>query len=237
MDRNNYCGMCTECIKSCPKDNIGLFLRPLGSDRMPRGYDEMFNIIIMLVVAIVFSITMGGPWGVIKDAANVTESRELIPFFIYITTIWGLALVVFPGLFALAALASKRLAGDPIRFRPLVLGLSYMLVPIGIFAWIAFSLPMLMVNYNYILVVLSDPLGLGWNLLGTANFAFKPFAPEWIPLIQGIIMLAGLYFSLSRGYLGLKNLLPKSISRFRALLPPSIFTLIVVNIFLKLCMG
>jgi len=143
MNRNNYCGMCTECIKSCPKDNIGLFLRPFGADRMPRGYDEMFNIIIMLVVAIVFSITMGGPWGVIKDAANVTESSQ-------------------------------------VGFRNLILSLSYMLVPIGIFAWIAFSLPMLMVNYSYILVVLSDPLGMGWDLLGTANIAFKPFLPEWI---------------------------------------------------------
>jgi polyferredoxin/plastocyanin len=117
MNRNNYCGMCTECIKSCPKDNIGLFLRPFGTDRMPRGYDEMFNIIIMLVVAIVFSITMGGPWSIIKDAANVTESRELMPFLIYITTIWGLALLVFPGLFALVALASKRLAGQQVNFR------------------------------------------------------------------------------------------------------------------------
>jgi hypothetical protein len=204
---------------------------------MPRGYDEMFNIITMLVVAIAFSITMGGPWGVIKDAANVTESRELIPFLIYASTIWGLALLVFPGLFALTALASKRLAGERIEFRPLILRLSYLLVPIGIFAWIAFSLPMLMVNYNYILVVLSDPLGLGWNLLGTANYPFKPFAPEWIPPIQGVIMLAGVYFSLSRGYLGLKNLLPETISRFKALLPASFFTLIVVNIFLKIYMG
>ena len=191
----------------------------------------------MLVVAIVFSITMGGPWGVIKDAANVTESRELMPFLIYLATIWGLALLVFPGLFALVALVSKRLTGSQVGFRPLILRLSYMLVPIGIFAWIAFSLPMLMVNYNYILVVLSDPLGLGWNLLGTANYAFKPFLPEWIPIIQGVIMLAGIYFSLSRGYLGLKKLLPESIPRFKALLPPSIFALIVVNVFLKIYMG
>ena len=237
MNRNNYCGMCTECIKSCPKDNIGLFLRPLGSDRVPRGYDEMFNIIIMLVVAIVFSITMGGPWSVIKDAANVTESRELIPFLIYVSTIWGLALVVFPGLFALVALASKRMAGDQVGFRTLILRLSYILVPIGIFAWIAFSLPMLMVNYSYILVVMSDPLGMGWDLLGTANFTFKPFIPEWIPIIQGVILLAGIYFSLSRGYLGLKNILPESIPRFKALMPPSIFALIVVNVFLKIYMG
>ena len=237
MNRNNYCGMCTECIKNCPKDNIGFFLRPFGSDRRPRGYDEMFNIIIMLVIAIVFSVTMGGPWGVIKDAANVTESRELIPFLIYIASIWGLALLVFPGLLALVALASRRLAGSRVSYRALILRQSYMLVPLGIFAWIAFSLPMLMVNYNYILVVLSDPLGLGWNLLGTANYPFNPFYPEWIPLIQGTILLAGIYFSLSRGYLGLKDLIPDSIARFKALLVPSIFTLIIVNLFLKLYMG
>jgi hypothetical protein len=34
MNRNNYCGLCTECIKSCPKDNVSIFLRPFGSDRM-----------------------------------------------------------------------------------------------------------------------------------------------------------------------------------------------------------
>jgi hypothetical protein len=112
-----------------------------------------------------------------------------------------------------------------------------MLVPIGIFAWIAFSLPMLMVNYSYILVVLSDPMGLGWNLLGTANYTFKPFMPEWIPLIQGMILLAGLYFGLSRGYLGLKNLIQNPALRTKAMIVPSIFALLVVNIFLKIYMG
>ena len=48
----------------------------------------------------------------------------------------------------------------------MTLRLAYILVPVGIFAWIAFSLPALMVNYNYILSVVSDPLGLGWNLFG-----------------------------------------------------------------------
>jgi hypothetical protein len=36
-DSNLYCGLCTECYKSCPEDNIGLFLqKPLTSVVAPR---------------------------------------------------------------------------------------------------------------------------------------------------------------------------------------------------------
>jgi polyferredoxin/heme/copper-type cytochrome/quinol oxidase subunit 2 len=237
MKRNNYCGLCTECIKSCPKDNVGVFIRPFGSDRKLKGYDEMYNVIIMLVVALVFSITMSGPWGVIKDAANVTESRQLVPFLIYVALIWILALGVFPGIFALVARAARRYAGSSTSNRTVLLRLAYILIPIGIFAWIAFSLPMLMVNYSYILNVLSDPLGLGWDILGTAAFPFQPFHPESIPVIQGIILLFGLYFGLSRGYLGLKEIMAVPDARAKAMIIPSIFALLVINIFLKLYMG
>ena len=237
MKRNNYCGLCMECIKSCPKDNVGVFIRPFGSDRKLKGYDEMYNVIIMLVVALVFSITMAGPWGVIKDAANVTESRQIVPFLIYVALIWILALGVFPGIFALVARAARRYAGSSTSNRTVLLRLAYILIPIGIFAWIAFSLPMLMVNYSYILNVLSDPLGLGWDILGTAAFPFQPFYPESIPVIQGIILLFGLYFGLSRGYLGLKEIMAVPDARGRAMIIPSIFALLVINIFLKLYMG
>jgi polyferredoxin len=237
MTRNNYCGLCTECIKSCPKDNVSLFIRPFGSDRIIKGYDEMFNVIIMLVVAIAFSVTMLGPWGVIKNAANVTESREILPFLIYIAAIWGLALVIVPGLFALVGQAANRLAGSPGTNRAMTLRLVYMLIPIGIFAWIAFSLPTVMVNYSYILNVLSDPFGFGWNLLGTADYPFKPLYPEAIASIQGVTLLAGLYFGVSRGYLGIKQLVPDSGGRFRTMVIPAFFALLVVNIFLKLYLG
>ena len=237
MKRNNYCGLCTECIKSCPKDNVGVFIRPFGSDRKLKGYDEMFNVIIMLVVAIVFSVTMSGPWAFIKDAANVTESRQILPFLIYVALIWILALGVFPGIFALVARAARRFAGSQEDNRTVILRLAYILIPIGIFAWIAFSLPMLMVNYGYILNVLSDPLGLGWDILGTADFPFQPFYPQSIPLIQGIILLSGLYLGLSRGYLSLKDIITSPNLRAKAMMIPSIFALLVVNIFLRLYMG
>jgi plastocyanin len=237
MDRNNYCGLCTECIKSCPKDNVGIYIRPFGSDRVLKGYDEMFNVMIMLVVAIAFSITMGGPWPVIKDAANVTESRQIAPFLIYVASIWTLSLAVFPGIFALVARLANRMGGSLTNNRTMTLRLAYILVPIGIFAWIAFSLPMLMVNYSYILNVLSDPLGLGWNIFGTAQYPYRPFLPEWIPLIQGVILLVGLYLGISRGYLAIKDIVKNAVTRSKAMIIPSVFALLIVNVFLKLYMG
>ena len=197
----------------------------------------MFNAVIMLVVAIAFSITMAGPWGAIKDAANVTESRQIGSFLFYVASIWILALGVFPGMFVLVSLAAKKFSGSGESSKTIILRLAYILIPIGIFAWIAFSLPMLMVNYSYILNVLSDPLGFGWNILGTSDFPFQPFYPESIPIIQGIIMLCGLYFGLSRGYLSLKDILQSPRARAKAMIIPSIFTLLVINIFLKLYMG
>ena len=237
MSRNNYCGFCMECLKSCPKDNIGVFLRPFGSDRVFKGYDEMINVIIMLVVAIAFSITMLGPWGFVKAAANVTESRQIVPYLLYLAAIWGSALVVFPGLFALTARGANRLAGKPASNRDMTLRLAYILIPVGIFAWIAFSLPSVLVNYNYIFAVISDPLGLGWDIFGTADYPFNPFYPEWIPTIQGIVLLTGLYLGLSRGFMALKTITPNSVARVKAMLLPSLFALVMVNILLKLYMG
>jgi len=237
MRRNNYCGLCTECIKSCPKENVGFFLRPFGSDKKLKGYDELFNVVIMLVVAVAFSIVMLGPWGFIKDAANVTESRQVIPFLVYLATIWSFALLIVPGFFMLVARGAGRLAGVKINNRLLTLRLAYILIPIGIFAWIAFSLPTIMVNYGYIISVFSDPLGLGWDLLGTADVHFKALIPDWIPVIQGVVLLAGLYLGLSRGFSALKDLLPDTKLQIRAMLLPSIFALLAVNLLLKLYLG
>jgi len=242
MDRNNYCGLCTECIKSCPKGNVSIFFRPFGSDRQFKGYDEMFNVIIMMVVAIAFSITMLGRWGFIKEAANVTESRQLVPFLIYLISLWGASLLIFPGLFALATKGAHRLISGRMMERQgshkeLMLRLAYMLVPLGIFFWIAFSLPSVMVNYSYILAVFSDPFGLGWDIFGTAGYHFSPFMPEWIPVILGVILLGGLYFALTRGNLALKGVVGDPALRVRALIFPALFVLFAVNIMLKLFVG
>ncbi len=237
MSRNNYCGLCTECLKSCPKDNVGFFLRPFGSDLRLKGWDEAFNVLIMLAVGLVFSVTMLGPWDFIKQAANVSESRNLPGFLVYLGVVWSLTLVVMPGLFSLAAKAGQRWADAEAPFKKLALALAYTFIPLGIFIWIAFSLPQVMINYNYILAVLSDPLGLGWDLLGTANLPFKPFWPESIPFLQGILILAGLYLGLSRGFASLAAVIPQRRQRALAITPMALLALVMANVFLKLYMG
>lgn len=129
------------------------------------------------------------------------------------------------------------MAGAKVSEKELTLQLSYILIPVGIFAWIAFSLPSIMVNYSYILTAFSDPLGLGWNLFGTADTPFRPFLPDWIPMIQGSILLTGLYLGVTRTYLGLKHLIRNPSARMKALILPSLFALWIVNVLLRLYMG
>jgi len=132
---------------------------------------------------------------------------------------------------------SCRIAGIKGASKPVILQLSYMLIPVGIFAWMAFSLPSIMVNYSYVLNVLSDPLGYGWDIFGTAHFNVNPFYPEKVPLIQGLMLLTGLYFGIQRCFLGLGPLIADKKTRIKLICLPALFALGVVNIFLLLYLG
>jgi len=56
-------------------------------------------------------------------------------------------------------------------------------------------------------------------------------------LIQGIILLAGLYFGLSRGHAAIKDLVLNPALRAKTMVIPGFFALFVVNILVKLYMG
>lgn len=75
------------------------------------------------------------------------------------------------------------------------------------------------------------------TMLGTADVHIRPFFPAWIPLVQGMLLLSGLYLGVSRGYHGLARLIPDSTERTRAVLLPALFALGVTSLFLKLYMG
>lgn len=112
-----------------------------------------------------------------------------------------------------------------------------MLVPMGLLAWIAFSVPLIMVNGSYIISVVSDPLGWGMNLLGMAEFPWTPFKPEWVPFVQVPVLLAGFYYSMRGLHKVGRKLFADQKQRLRSLIPPTALLLGITLVFMKLFIG
>jgi hypothetical protein len=149
-----------------------------------------------------------------------------------------LALVIFPGLYYLSIRLAKWYArADAIPTKELFLRYAYALVPMGLLAWIAFSVPLVMVNGSYIISVISDPLGWGMNLFGTAEFPWTPFWPDRVPLIQVPILLAGFYFAQRGLHRIARQLFPNPLQLRRSVVPPTVLLLGVTLVFLKLFIG
>jgi polyferredoxin len=193
--KNTYCGTCMECLRTCPHDNIALNLRPFGSDlkvKTGRKLDEAFKAFIMLGSAVVYALVLLGPWGVLKSAAYHIRSY---PWLLYVLAFLVFVLGLIPGCFYLAVYLGRSLVPSNTPVRRDFIDFAYALVPLGLAAWIAFSLSFVFTNLSYLWVTLSDPMGWGWNLLGTAGVAWTPYFTQIIPVIQVVVLLAGLGWS------------------------------------------
>lgn len=238
MERNNYCGLCFECVKNCDAGNIGLFWRPFCTDKKMKSFDESWKAFIMITLAFVYSVNLLGPWGIFKDWANFTETGKWPGFMLVSLAIVLLCTVIVPGIYGLFIAWSKKLSGaKELPFKDLFIKYSYCLVPLGLLAWVAFSIPLIMVNGAYIVSVVSDPFGWGWNLLGTANFHWTPFLPHWVPYIQIPVLLTGLFYSIKSTYeIGIEIFTDKT-KTLRSLIPIVIFLAGITIGFLRLFVG
>lgn len=200
MSRNTYCGMCFECFRTCSLDNMSLRLRPPGTDLLVdknRGLDEAWKAFIMLGAAAIYASTMMGPWGFLKDWAN---ARSLSGYLTYISILLTIVLAAVPAVFGGFTWIGRRMSGVAVPFRRLFTNLSYSLVPMGMCAWIAFSLAIVFPNGSYVIPVISDPFGWGWDLFGTASFPWTPFGLTWLPYLQVITLVLGLLYSIDIGF-------------------------------------
>lgn len=191
LTKNTNCGLCMECIRTCPHDNIAINLRPFSADlaKPSARIDESFKAFIMLGSAMIYAGVLLGPWGVLKDAAyNVGTGA----WFIYAGVFLGIIFVIMPSLFALCVPRLENLNTFKKRFATL----STALIPLGLMFWVAFSISFVLTNASYILASLSDPLGLGWNLFGTANTAWQPLLMSILAPGQTLALVGGLIWSM-----------------------------------------
>lgn len=202
--KNTYCGMCLECFKTCPYDNMAFNLRPPGIDllvdtkREKRGMDEAWKAFIMLGIAMVFFLTMQGPWGTLKDMVRGSTVKGYLTFIVAHS---AFSLLIVPGIFLVFAFFSKMLSGDKeVSVRTIFLNFSYTLIPIGLGVWIAFSVGIILPNGSYILHILSDPFSWGWNLFGTANIPWTPVLTYAMGYIQGAVLVMFYLFAIAYGF-------------------------------------
>ncbi len=210
MERNNFCGLCFECVKACPFDNIALRTRGFGKDLLVKGrhgLDEAWKVFIMLTLAVLYIVVMQGPWGIVRTWANVFYTppygwalNGVNGFLLYAGIFWGSTLLIIPGIFLGFTSLSRFLGGRQVRLKVAFTNLAYAAIPLALAAWIAFSIPIVMVNWSYIVATVSDPFGWGWNLFGTRDVAWQPLIPQWIPYIQMAVLNIGLAFSAYFGF-------------------------------------
>ncbi|GIK39711.1 MAG: hypothetical protein BroJett011_35440 [Chloroflexota bacterium] len=237
LERNTYCGLCTECLKSCPRDNIALNLRPFGSDLLVakgRSLDEAYKAFIMLACALLYAAVLLGPWGWLKGWANMDTWGQ---WAIYAAGFLSVNLLVVPGLFWLAAMAARKLARLEISPRQAFVDYAYTLVPMGLMGWIAFSFAFVFVNGSYALSVLSDPFGWGWNLFGTKDIPWTPFLPDFAAALQVMVLLVGLAFSITIAFRMGRQHAKSDALAWRGTLPVAAFLSAVTFVFLKLYLG
>jgi polyferredoxin len=190
LTKNSYCGLCMECIRTCPHDNIAVNVRSFSADlaKPSARMDEAFKAFIMLGSAMIYAGVLLGPWGTVKDAAyNVGTSA----WFVYAAVFLAIIFIVMPFLFGLCITRFENLNLFKKRFTTL----STALIPLGLMFWVAFSLSFVLTNASYILASLSDPLGLGWNLFGTAQTAWQPMLTSILAPGQTLALVGGLIWS------------------------------------------
>ncbi len=195
---SSQCGLCMECLRVCPQDNIALNLRPFSSDlgapRRTQRLDEAFLAMVMLGSALAFSAVFTGPWGILKNATLAIGS---LPWLGYAAGFLSLNLVFIPAVFALAVWLAEMGSYRPVPFRRALASWSQVLLPLGLFSWIAFTISFALPKFSYIINALSDPLGWGWSLLGSTEVVVNADKFSIAPIFQLAALLVGLYWSVN----------------------------------------
>ena len=187
MDKNTYCIYCAECIKTCPYDNVAVNIRPFGQD-MVKGthvrFDEAAMVIVMLAMTTFHGVTMTPVWGA---TVSTLQRAASLPYLASFTIgMFGFLAVLAATYYGFAALSHKMAPIPGMTRRQLSIRYAYAFLPIALFYHFAHNSMHFFVEGAAIVPVLSDPLGWGWNLLGTA--AMRPGALLPAPAVWTIML-------------------------------------------------
>ena len=157
--------------------------------RRPRGATPTGTAALMLVWlgGTGFDAFANTPFWVDVLGASQGWTRTLLNT---VGLIWVTAIVT--GAFLLVVWVADR-GTEPARLRPLAVPLGFALVPLATGWFIAHDLTLLLFEGQNFIALLSDPLGKGWDLLGTFNHTidFTVVQATWVRVVQLGVLVVG----------------------------------------------
>ncbi len=200
IERATYCTLCTECVRACPSNNIGIFARRFGKDISNENKfqkDEAYLAVVLLALTSFHGLTMTPTWYSLTDAVQAYCHTGYKTAF----SILMLLCIVLPiALFWGVAIFSNLISDDKHKVSYIFRAFAFSLIPIALFYHVAHNSMHLFREGQNIIPLFSDPLGRGWNLFGTAKIEYQPFLSiETIWYLQIFTILIGhiygIYFS------------------------------------------
>jgi len=210
MNENQYCTLCTECVKSCPHDNIGLNVRSSGADVLyPHRSkpDEAYMAILVFIVSAFHGAAMIPLWmewedairGFLIDTQTAWFGRELLGFSgthggTMTFTLMMLGCIVIPGLLYWLLCAAMHWASrrKDVTLKQVFIRFAYTLLPIALFYHLAHNATHVFYEWSKLRRLASDPLGWGTDYFGTARAPLSAlWSPESIWYLQVALIVIG----------------------------------------------
>ena len=221
LSENTYCTLCTECVRSCPHDNLGINVRPPSVDLFRKSthrWDEAILAVVLLSLTSFHGFTMTPVWVHLNQLLRAETSLGPMPVF----TVLMAAMLVLPILlFWVGAAAAQRLAMSPgVATADVFKAFAYALVPVALFYHLAHNSMHFFMEAQNLIPLLSDPFGYGWDLFGKAKLVYQPWLSlRTIWFLQiGFIVVGHIYGVLVADHVA-RKLFASSERYFQGLLP------------------
>jgi ferredoxin len=214
LDRNNYCNFCSECVKSCPKDNITIRFRGFAKDLWSSAkgrMDEAYLIMIILGISIVVTGEMVEPWHLWMDALG-----KLMPFgatgaashgqaetmtFLFVLTAGSLAVPMLLLLLTAWMVTQRTGPTSPLGLKDTMVRFAYMFVPVGLSMHLAHNISHLVKEGPAIVPAVERALNTYAGFTFVPNWEIAPLmGPESVFWLQMLIVAVLNVFSLYAGY-------------------------------------
>jgi NosR/NirI family transcriptional regulator, nitrous oxide reductase regulator len=186
-DTNSYCGLCSECYKACPYDNVGMYVqKPLTSVVAPKKRADL-----ALAAAVLFGLVIFQQWnalgaystldGWLNDFTHFPNYPNPIDFIVSIAAVVG----ILAGLaFLISRFSLKTKIAQSFRgwFAPMMYGF----IPLMGADFLARVMPKFLNNAALAMASIASAFG---KEVGWADFHI--LSPDWLLRLQYIIVGLG----------------------------------------------